>query len=86
MLSPEQTRAARGWLAWSQEELAKRSNVSLSTVRDFEAGRRVPIKNNMEAMRLSLEMAGVSLLFRGDSPLGIQVTPPRPQSDLPVTQ
>ena len=74
MLSPEQSRAARAWLDWTQEELAKRASVALSTVRDFEKGRRVPIRNNLEAMRLSLETAGVSLQFRGERPLGIQVS------------
>lgn len=79
MLAPEQSRAARAWLDWSQDDLAKRAHVALSTVRDFEKGRRVPIKNNMDAIRLSFELAGVSLLFRGDLPLGIQVTvPPNP--------
>ncbi len=76
MLAPEQCRAARGWLSWSQEDLAKRASVSLSTIRDFEAGRRSPIKNNMEAIRVALEMAGVSLLFRGEIPAGINVVPP----------
>ena len=74
MLAPEQSRAARAWLDWSQEDLAKRAHVALSTVRDFEKGRRVPIKNNLDAIRLSLEMAGVTLIFRGDTALGIQVT------------
>lgn len=74
MFAPEQCRAARAWLGWSQDDLAKRAHVSLSTIRDFEAGRRTPIKNNMEAIRLSLELMGVSLIFRGDTPLGIQVT------------
>ncbi|MGI4793695.1 MAG: helix-turn-helix domain-containing protein [Janthinobacterium lividum] len=80
MLAPEQSRAARAWLEWSQEDLAKRANVSLSTVRDFEKGRRVPIRNNLDAIRLSLEMAGVSLLFRGDTPLGVQVVSPEQNS------
>jgi transcriptional regulator with XRE-family HTH domain len=75
MLTPEQSRAARGWLDWSQEELAKRAHVSLSTVRDFEKGRRTPIKNNLDAMRLSFEIAGISFLFRGDAPLGMQAAP-----------
>ncbi len=73
MLAPEQSRAARAWLGWSQDDLAKRAHVALSTVRDFEKGRRVPIKNNLDAIRLSLEMVGVTLVFRGDVALGIQV-------------
>jgi ribosome-binding protein aMBF1 (putative translation factor) len=76
MITPEQSRAARAWLDWSQEELAKKAQVSLSTVRDFEKGRRIPIKNNLDAIRISFEAMGVSLLFRGDIPLGIQITPP----------
>lgn len=63
MLSPEQSRAARGWLDWTQEELAKRAGVSLSTVRDFEAGRRKPIPLNLAGLRSALEGGGVTLLF-----------------------
>lgn len=74
MLSPEQSRAARGWLDWSQEQLAERANVSLSTVRDFEKGRRKPIKNNLEAIRRVLEGEGVQLRFEnGGKPSGIDV-------------
>ncbi len=60
MLAPEQSRAARAWLNWSQEDLAKRANVSLSTVRDFEKGRRVPIGNNLSALAAALKHAGLT--------------------------
>jgi len=74
MLAPEQSRAARGWLAWSQEQLAERANVSLSTVRDFEKRRRTPIRNNLEAIQKALEGNGVRLLFKTDGhPSGIEV-------------
>jgi len=76
MLAPEQSRAARAWLEWSQEELATRANVSLSTVRDFEKGRRVPIKNNLEAICRVLEAAGASFINGADgSPKGLEVKP-----------
>lgn len=58
-MTPEQCRAARGWLDWSQDQLATFSKVSLSTVRDFEKGRRTPISNNLEAMKRSLEREGI---------------------------
>jgi transcriptional regulator with XRE-family HTH domain len=64
-MSPEQSRAARGWLDWSQADLAERARVSLSTVRDFEKGRRVPIANNLEAMRRVFESAGVTMTEGG---------------------
>jgi len=74
MLSPEQCRAARAWLDWSQEDLAKRASVSLSTVRDFEKGRRTPITNNLEAIARVLKSEGIELLFDGvEKPKGISV-------------
>jgi transcriptional regulator with XRE-family HTH domain len=71
-MSPEQCRAARAWLNWSQQELATKAQVSNSTLRDFEAGRRVPIANNLTAIRRALEDGGVQFLFSDNSmPFGI---------------
>ena len=58
-MSPEQVRAARNWLAWTQAELAAKANVGLSTVKDYEGGRRTPIANNLEAIKRALEDAGM---------------------------
>ena len=66
-MSPDQSRAARGLLDWSQAELAARSNLSESTIRDFEKGRRVPSINNLAAIRRALEAAGVEFID-GDQP------------------
>lgn len=65
-LTPEQSRAARAWLEWSQEDLAQRAKVSMSTVRDFEKGRRTPIANNLDALQRVLAEAGIGLLFSAD--------------------
>jgi len=73
-MSPEQCRAARAWLGWSQQDLAKRASVGLSTVKDFENGSRKPIANNLNAIRGALEVGGVN--FENDpegKPLGINV-------------
>jgi ribosome-binding protein aMBF1 (putative translation factor) len=73
-VTPQHSRAARSWLGWSQTELAKRAKVSLSTVRDYETGRRTPIPNNVEAMRRAIEEAGIELVFDEDgNPAGILV-------------
>ena len=58
-MSPEQVRAARNWLAWTQAELADRANVGLSTVKDYEGGKRTPISNNLDAIQKALEKAGM---------------------------
>ncbi len=72
-MSPEQCRAARAWLGWSQQDLANRSNVGLSTVKDFENGSRKPIANNLNALKQALEVGGIRLIFRPDgSPGGIE--------------
>jgi len=72
-MSPEQCRAARAWLDWSQQELADHASVSLSTVRDFEKGRHAPIANNIAAMRRALEGAGLKLVFENEKATGITV-------------
>ena len=62
-MTPEQSRAARGWLGWSQRDLASRANVALNTVNEFEAGRRTPTPNNLAALRRAIEAEGIRLLF-----------------------
>lgn len=58
-MSPEQVRAARNWLAWTQAELAERAKVGLSTVKDYESAKRTPIANNLEAIQRALEAGGI---------------------------
>ncbi len=59
IMSPEQIRAARNWLAWTQAELAEKAKVGLSTIRDYESGKRTPIANNLEAIKKALEAGGM---------------------------
>ena len=64
---------ARGWLDWSQADLAERAKVSLSTIRDFEKGRRVPIANNLDAIHRAFEASGVAFEDVGGVATGISV-------------
>ncbi|MGQ3214664.1 MAG: helix-turn-helix domain-containing protein [Shinella sp.] len=73
-MTPEQSRAARGLLNWTQAELAKAATVGLSTVRSFETGTHTPVPNNLAAMRGALESAGVSFLADGDPSVGAGVS------------
>lgn len=76
-MTPEQCRAARGWLDLSQDELAKAAGVSLSTVRDFEKGRRVPISATLAAMRVALEARGIGFVMLVDGkPCGLTFAKP----------
>jgi DNA-binding transcriptional regulator YiaG len=70
IMTPEQCRAARAWLDWPQDHLAKAASVGVSTVRDFEAGRREPTRNNLTAMKAALESGGISFV-EGGKTLGI---------------
>jgi transcriptional regulator with XRE-family HTH domain len=67
-MRPEQSRAARGWLGWTQAKLAEEARVGLSTIKDFEAGKRIPITNNLQAMRQALEAVGIK--FTADAVSG----------------
>lgn len=73
MLTPEQSRAARAWLDWTQDDLARLAKVSLSTIRDFEKGKRVPIANNLSAINGVFHARGIRLLFDGERATGIAI-------------
>lgn len=70
---PAQVRAARGLIAWTQDELAQAAHVGLSTVRDFEAGRRQPMPANATAIRAALEAAGVEFIPEDGSGVGVRL-------------
>lgn len=72
MITPAQSRAARGLLEWSQEQLAQASHLGLSTIRDFEKSRRVPTHNNLEAIMRALEGSGVRFLAAGENADGAE--------------
>ena len=62
LLYPEQCRAARGLLDWTQEELAERADISRSTIRDFENGRHHLHAATAAQVVAALERGGVLLI------------------------
>lgn len=73
LITAQQTRAARGLIGWSQQELATAAGVGLSTVRDFEKGRRHPHPNNMAAIQKALESAGVQFIEENGGGAGVRL-------------
>ncbi|HEV7371825.1 transcriptional regulator [Arenibaculum sp.] len=62
MFTPEQCRAARALLDWSQAELAKRSGVAWSTVKSFEGGKHALLRANRTVIRAAFEAGGIVFL------------------------
>lgn len=62
LLFPEQCRAARGLLNWTQADLATFAGISRSTVRDFEGGRHQLHRSTEAQIVRTLEAAGIRLL------------------------
>ena len=59
LIIPAQCRAARALLDWTQPDLAKAAGLGLSTVVDFERGRRRVSEDAVSAIRKALERNGV---------------------------
>lgn len=74
MIDSDQIRAARALLRWSAEELAKRAQVSLSTIRRMEADSGIPSTSakNLEAVERSLSDAGIEFIAKNGGGTGVR--------------
>lgn len=59
MMNVDQCRAARALLNMSQDELAAISKVSISTIKDWERGKRVPMQRTLDDLKRALEEMGI---------------------------
>ncbi|WP_243389642.1 helix-turn-helix domain-containing protein [Arboricoccus pini] len=71
MLRPEQCRAARALLNWTQQHLANEARVARATIRDFENARHRLHGSTQALIVAALVGAGVG--FLADAHLGIGV-------------
>lgn len=61
-VSAAQLRAARGFLGWSQQELADAANIGRATIADYESGRRAPYAPIVENLKQTFEAHGIEFI------------------------
>lgn len=59
-ITPALCRASRTALGLKQQDVADKAGVSRPVVQDFERRGRMPIENNLKAIRAALEAAGIT--------------------------
>jgi DNA-binding XRE family transcriptional regulator len=64
-LTPEQSRAARCFMDWSRNELAKVANISAETIKNFETGVFSPNASTRAAIIATFEAQGLEFIEGG---------------------
>jgi transcriptional regulator with XRE-family HTH domain len=59
MITPEQCRAARGLLGWTQQVLAEKAEIGVVTLRQFELRQNIPRRASLHMIQQTLEKAGI---------------------------
>jgi transcriptional regulator with XRE-family HTH domain len=72
-ITPDQCRAARAIINWSQAKLSEAAGVSRATLAEFEAGKRNPILNNINSIQSTLESAGVIFVDENGQGPGVRL-------------
>jgi len=84
MISPRQIKAARTLLGWSQQELADKAVLSLSTVLSMEKGKADPRLSSLTAVQRALNRGGIEFIpedeVRGE---GLRFSAPSAQREQP---
>ena len=72
-IKSEQIRAARAMIRWTAEDLARRADLGVATIRRAEAVDGLPrmTVSNLAAVLRTLEGAGIEFIFKEDGALGV---------------
>jgi transcriptional regulator with XRE-family HTH domain len=73
MITAPQCRAARGLLAWTQQDLAKEAGVGIVTVHQLEAGGSQPRRATLDVIRRAFESAGVEFIDENGGGPGVRL-------------
>ncbi len=73
MITPAQCRAARGLIAWSQQDLANEAGVGVVTVHQFEASSSNPRQATVNVIVRAFEKAGVEFIDENGGGAGVRL-------------
>jgi len=70
-----QIRAARALIRWTAEDLARKADLGVATIRRAEAtdGPLQMTVSNLAAVRRTLEAAGIEFIFEDDGGFGVRL-------------
>ena len=70
---PSLVPCCRGLVNWTQEQIAQETKVGLSTLCNSDAGKSMPVVNNLGAMQAALEDAGVQFIPENGGGAGLRL-------------
>jgi transcriptional regulator with XRE-family HTH domain len=73
MFTPEQCRAARGLLGWTQQDLANQARVGIVTVNQLETGLSQPRLATLDVIQRAFESAGVGFIDENGGGPGVRL-------------
>lgn len=72
-ITPEQCRAARALLGWSQADLEAKAKITQKTIADFELSNRNPRSETLSKLRHALERGGVDFIEENGGGAGVRL-------------
>ena len=72
-ITPEQCRAGRALLNWSQDRLVAEAGMGRATLTDFESSKREPYARTLKRIRTALEKAGVIFVAENGEGPGVRL-------------
>jgi transcriptional regulator with XRE-family HTH domain len=76
IITPEQCRAARALLGWSQDDLENSSRVSKKTIAEFEREAQIPYEKTLREIELAFAANGVLLIKENGGGVGVRKAHP----------
>lgn len=82
MITPQQCRAARGLLGWSQQDLSREAGVGVVTVHQLETGVSQPRRSTLDVIQRALETGGVIFIEENGGGPGVRLRKRQGAKDL----